>query len=68
MSYTFEYRKPDGTYGAQPIMRSVNRGTEGGGTEKKGGIMPGTGRRIPTPPPPPRTPPPGGGGVSQKPK
>ena len=68
MSRIFEHRRPDGTFGAQPIVRMVDRGTEPGGTEKKGGTIPGRGRRLPPPPPPPTTPPPGGGGVSQKPK
>ncbi|MDN5547923.1 MAG: hypothetical protein L0H03_21940 [Rhodococcus sp. (in: high G+C Gram-positive bacteria)] len=68
MSYTFERRNPDGAYGAQPIIRSVSRGTESGGDGKRNGIVPGPGRRAPAPPPPPRIPPHGGGGVSQKPK
>ncbi|MCZ9634953.1 hypothetical protein [Rhodococcus sp. BH5] len=59
---------PSGMVGKQQIMKMVDRGTEPGGAEKKGGTIPGRGRTRPPPPPPPTTPPPGGGGVSQKPK
>lgn len=57
-----------GNFGARPMER-VMRMVESGGTEKKGGISPGQGRRPVAPPPQQRpTPPPGSGGVSQKPK
>lgn len=58
---TFEHRKPDDTFGSQPIARTVDGADPGA---RWAGIIPG--RRRQSPLPPPTNPPPGDGGVSPR--